>query len=676
MKQKELYRLPSFGRMEFRAVLLRALGYYLLALAFLAWILAQYVAHRLAYPEALGEPWVRMPGVDGRVFLLLGLLVAMATVVFLAFERLRALAIPNVFVVLMLGAVGYGPLYTPAHFFIWVWWLWHVPEAKALISPPLIVFAGAAGAGGLILVVHLSTQSARFREQPHTHGSAHWADEGEVNEAGLLGSHRGLLLGLWQGRGKLRYLRHEGSEHVFVFAPTRTGKGVGLVLPNLLSWPHSVLVHDIKGENWALSAGWRRERLGSACLRFDPTDTEGTCARYNPLLEIRRGPHEVRDAQNVADILVDPNGDRIRDHWDRTAHALLVGVILHVLYAEPDKTLRGCVNLLTDPAQPVHKTLESMITTVHDPHGKMQWVDPGTAQPTTTHPVVASAARALLDKAPNERSGVLSTALSFLELYRDPIIATNTETSDFTISDLMRHERPVSLYLTVPSSDLSRTRPLVRMLLNQALRRLTETLAFADGRQVPHYSQPLLLMLDEFPALGRLRFFQESLAYLAGYGIRAFLVTQDLSQHYGVYGKEESITGNCHIRVAFTANKPETAELISRMAGDMTVHGEQRSYRGDRFDLVLNKQYVAQHQTRRRLLMPDEAMRLPSDDALIFVAGHAPIRAAKIRYFDDERLSRRAKIPPPGVSDVMALEPQAWTSSSRGRRRGPEGDAL
>ncbi|MCP5115412.1 MAG: type IV secretory system conjugative DNA transfer family protein [bacterium] len=183
-------------------------------------------------------------------------------------------------------------------------------------------------------------------------------------------------------------------------------------------------------------------------------------------------------------------------------------------------------------------------------------------------------------------------------------------------------------------------------------------MSFASGRPVAHYHQPLLLMLDEFPALGRLRFFQESLAYIAGYGIRAFLITQDLSQHYGVYGTNESITGNCHIRVAFTANKPETAELLSRMAGDMTVHGEQRSYRGDRFDLVLNKQFVAQQQTRRRLLMPDEAMRLPEDDALIFVAGHPPIRGTKIRYFEDEELSQRARVAPPEISDIIrAREP-------------------
>jgi type IV secretion system protein VirD4 len=341
-----------------------------------------------------------------------------------------------------------------------------------------------------------------------------------------------------------------------------------------------------------------------------------------------------------------------------------VGVILHILYVEPDKTLRGCATFLTNPVRPVEQTIEAMIKTEHDPGGEMGWLDSSSGEPTTTHPVVAGAARALLDKSANERSGVISTALSFLDLYRDPILAANTETSDFTIEDLMQHERPVSLYLTVPSSDLSRTRPLVRMILNQALRRLTEKMSFEDGRPIPHYRQPLLLMLDEFPALGRLAFFQESLAYLAGYGIRAFLITQDLSQHYGVYGREESITGNCHVRIAFAANKPETAELLSRMAGDMTVHMEQRSYRGDRFDLVLNKQYVAQQQVQRRLITPDEAMRLPDDEALIFVAGHAPIRGRKIRYYEDGVLSARARLIASSHSDVPRRVACSWCVAS------------
>ena len=146
------------------------------------------------------------------------------------------------------------------------------------------------------------------------------------------------------------------------FAPTRSGKGVGLVVPTLLAWSGSAIVHDIKGENWSLTAGWRA-RFGRVLL-FDPTNPDS--AAYNPLLEVRRGDAEVRDVQNVADILVDPEGAlERRNHWEKTSHSLLVGAILHVLYAEEDKTLAGVANFLSDPERPIETTLSAMMTTKH-----------------------------------------------------------------------------------------------------------------------------------------------------------------------------------------------------------------------------------------------------------------------------------------------------------------------
>lgn len=223
----------------------------------------------------------------------------------------------------------------------------------------------------------------------------------------------------------------------------------------------------------------------------------------------------------------------------------------------------------------------------------------------------------------------------------------------------MSHERPVSLYLTVPPSDLSRTRPLVRLLLNQACRRLTERMDFSEGRGRGAGKHPLLLMLDEFPALGKLQFFQESLAYLAGYDIRAMLITQDLSQHQGVYGKQESITANCHVRIAFAANKPETAELLSQMAGDTTVSHMQISYRGG--SLMMGERNTTQQEIRRRLLTPDEAMRLDPDHEVVFVAGQQPIYAAKLRYFENRALAWRAKLAAP-VSALIQRSQRCWAT--------------
>ena len=186
-------------------------------------------------------------------------------------------------------------------------------------------------------------------------------------------------------------------------APTRSGKGVGLVIPTLLSWTDSAVIHDIKGENWQLTSGWRS--TFSHCLLFDPTNAQS--AKYNPLLEVRKGKCEVRDVQNIADILVDPEGmlER-RNHWEKTAHSLLVGAILHILYAERDKTLARVASFLSDPNRSFEKTLRVMMKTNH-------LGDRATAK---VHPVVAQAARELLNKSENERSGVLSTAVSYTHL--------------------------------------------------------------------------------------------------------------------------------------------------------------------------------------------------------------------------------------------------------------------
>ncbi len=246
------------------------------------------------------------------------------------------------------------PFYLPPSFF---WW-WYGFDAYA----PAIFVEGAfiAASGGFISIavaIGMSVWRAREAKKVETYGSARWAEKKEVETAGLLGPD-GVVL----GRYEHAYLRHDGPEHVLCFAPTRSGKGVGLVVPSLLTWPGSAIVHDIKGENWQLTAGFRA-RHGRVLL-FDPTNTKS--AAYNPLLEVRRGEWEVRDVQNIADILVDPEGslDK-RNHWEKTSHALLVGAILHVLYAEKDKTLAGVAAFLSDPKRPIESTLDAMMKTAH-----------------------------------------------------------------------------------------------------------------------------------------------------------------------------------------------------------------------------------------------------------------------------------------------------------------------
>jgi type IV secretion system protein VirD4 len=538
------------------------------------------------------------------------------------------------------------PVYHPWRLFQW----WYVYDAYA---PEVFNRAGAvAASGGLVgcaIAVAGSLWRARQGAMSTTYGSSRWATTSDVQRAGLFEA-RGVFLGTMNGR----YLRHAGPEHVMAFAPTRSGKGVGLVVPTLLSWTGSTVVHDIKGENWQLTAGWRTRF--SHCLLFNPTDLRS--ARYNPLLEVRKGPHEVRDVQNIADILVDPEGAlERRNHWEKTSHALLVGVILHVLYAEEEKTLARVAKFLSDPEQSFAHTLKRMMETNHL----------GTEEAPQVHPVVASAAREVLNKSENERSGVLSTAMSFLGLYRDPTVARTTSACDWRIADLVDAGRPVSLYMVIPPSDISRTKPLVRLVLNQIGRRLTERLEGDPGKKRKHQ---LLMMLDEFPALGRLDFFETALAFMAGYGIRAYLIAQSLNQISKAYGENNAILDNCHVRIAFSSNDERTAKRISDALGTATEIRAQRNYAGHRLAPWLSHVMVSRQETARPLLTPGEIMQLSASDQLLLLSGQPPIRCKKLRYYEDANFTERV-LPTPvlndgNYSDKPAARPDDWSGQVRG----------
>ncbi|MBN9673717.1 conjugal transfer protein TraG [Roseibium aggregatum] len=549
------------------------------------WGATQYVAWSLGFQAQLGTPWFEVAG---------------------------------------------RPIYYPPAFF---WW-WYFYDAYA----PNVFLHGAviAASGGflsIVVAIGMSVWRAREAKRVETYGSARWAEREEVRAANLLNSD-GVVLGCYEED----YLRHDGPEHVLCFAPTRSGKGVGLVVPSLLTWPGSAIVHDIKGENWQLTAGFRA-RHGRVLL-FDPTNPKS--AAYNPLLEVRRGEWEVRDVQNIADILVDPEGSlEKRNHWEKTSHALLVGAILHVLYAEENKTLAGVAAFLSDPKRPIESTLAAMMKTDHL----------GESGP---HPVIASAARELLNKSENERSGVLSTAMSFLGLYRDPVVAEVTRHCDWRIADMVGGPSPTSLYLVVPPSDINRTKPLIRLILNQIGRRLTEDLQANAGRH------RLLLMLDEFPALGRLDFFESALAFMAGYGLKSFLIAQSLNQIEKAYGPNNSILDNCHVRVSFATNDERTAKRVSDALGTATEMKAMKNYAGHRLSPWLGHLMVSRSETARQLLTPGEIMQLPPTDEIVMVAGTPPILAKKARYYEDKRLSERI-LPPPEPAPPLQRQTDDWS---------------
>jgi type IV secretion system protein VirD4 len=549
-------------------------------------------------------------------------------------------------------------------------WHAHYPDA--------FVQAGSAGIvvssiGLLGLVVARMVMANASKANPYLHGSARWANITDIRAAGLIPRRRpfldafagkqavsaGVYVGAWLDRhGRPHYLRHNGPEHVLCYAPTRSGKGVGLVVPTLLSWSESVFVTDLKGELWALTAGWRQQHANNRVLRFEPAAGSGS-ACWNPLDEIRQGTeHEVGDVQNLAMLLVDPDGKGLETHWQKTSQALLVGLILHVLYKARAEgttaTLPRVDAMLADPDRDIRELWMEMVTYAH--------------LGDRNHPVVGSAARDMMDRPDEEAGSVLSTTKSYLALYRDPVVARNVGKSDFQIRDLMHRDQPVSLYVVTQPNDKARLKPLVRVLLNMVVRLLADKMTFANGRPVAHYRHRLLMMLDEFPSLGKLDILQESLAFVAGYGIKCYLICQDINQiknRQSGYGPEESITSNCHIQCAYPPNRVETAEYLSKLTGQTTVTKEQITASGKRTSAWMGQVSRTVQEVQRPLLTTDECLRMPgavknaqgditeAGDMVVYAAGYPTIYGKQPLYFKDPIFQARAAIAAPEHSDML-----------------------
>jgi type IV secretion system protein VirD4 len=503
------------------------------------------------------------------------------------------------------------------------------------------------------------------------HGSARWATLEEIRNMSLLNGV-GVYVGgyLNKADNRILYLRHNGPEHILAFMPTRSGKGVGLILPTLLAWEDSSLVFDIKGENWALTAGYLKS-LGHHVLKFDPADATGACAPYNPMEEVRLdASYAIPDAQNLVRMIMDPDGksfDGANAHWKNNGAALLAGVLLHCMIMvrkneERTANLRdlaymfGEVDALFEEMKATpHATLLDEIFGVDKEHEENR---------KEIGQFIVSAAETIISKPPNERGSVISTAITDLALYKDPIVAKNTAYSSWKVDDLLNQKKPVNLYLAVSPGDQERMKPLLRIIITQIIYNQTKSMDFKDGRSTTSNAHRLLYMLDELPALGKIQILANAISYIAGYGGKMYLIVQDVSQLADVYGKDNALMGNCHIRIASAPNKPETAEFLSKMAGKTTVVETKTSLSGARAGHLKNAS-VSVQEVARPLLTPDECSNLPAaqkdsdgniimpGDMLIFVAGNRPIYGKQILYFKDPEFSKRSKIPAPGTSCVL-----------------------
>ncbi len=457
------------------------------------------------------------------------------------------------------------------------------------------------------------------KQKPPLHGAARFAKEGEIRRAGFR-ANDGVVLGKKGGK----FLTFGGSEHCIVEAPTRSGKGVGIVIPNLLSWQESVVVLDVKRENWDATAGFRK-KYGQAVYLFNPTDPEGRTARYNPLGYIdRTDPDQVViELQKIATMLFVPP-ERGEPFWTDSARTAFVGVGAYLAVADRPFTIGSIYRLMT----------------TGDTRGFFKRVlDDRSLE------LSQGCRNALADftsGADNTFAGIVQTVTSKLSLWLNPRVDAATEESDFDLREL--RSRRMSIYLGVSPDELDRVAPLYNLLFQQ--------LVDLNVRDLPDTATPLkiLVILDEFARIGRAQVIASAFSYVAGYGIRLLPVIQSRSQLRAVYGEHvaNEIVANCGVEAAFTPKELRVANELSERIGyigqesvtkSLTIHG------------VLANRSKSMSDQRRALLLPQELMQFPDSELLLLRGGIPPIHGDKIRFYAD-RLFRARVEPAPEVLPI------------------------
>lgn len=506
------------------------------------------------------------------------------------------------------------PLYLP--WSILGWRTHFAGEDPGAFGPAagLVLLGTAAGAALASLAGPRSGHMARIRG---------WGTRTDAGRAGLLAG-AGCVIGTLDGQ----LLSTIDLRPTLVTGGTRSGKGRGHVVPTLLYWGGSVLVHDPKRELWHITAGWRSGF--SHALFLDPRDPAS--ARWNPLAEIMPGPGELAQIQRLVAILSDPGG--VRDDeaiWDKAASEILEAVILHVLHVGPDgdRNLLRVREMLAD----LDETAETMMRTLHRP---------GPDGEPETHPFIRTAVRGYAAMHDRFRTSVQGTARSYLKWLAGEDVERVLAASDFALGDLMCAKSPVSLYVQVAPADAAALRPLVRLFFHAAAQALTVSEKHdAAGREKRHR---LLMLMDEFPLLGRVSFFEKSLRLLSGFGVKVMFVAQSLNDIVETYGTHNTILDNCSVLTAFSALDPLTQDKVSRLTGTVS---ETRISRSGPAGLGSGHSTTSRSEVERPLLEPGEIRALPDDTQLVFVAGHRPLRTRKLQYDRRSPFRKRADLAAP-----------------------------
>lgn len=492
-------------------------------------------------------------------------------------------------------------------------WFWHFradPEVRRWLGIGLMAVVAAA----LVAAVAIAQ-----RMRPPLHGAARWATEADLRARGLRAAG-GVVLGKRSGR----LLTFGGSEHVMLYAPTRTGKGVGVVIPNLLSWPGSVVVLDIKRENWIATAGFRREH-GQKVILFDPFDPEGRTARFNPLGHVdRTDPDAVLTLLQKLAAMLFPAPTHTDPFWSEAARTGFIGV-------------GGLVAQTSDRPFSLGEIYAEL--TSGDPRERLsRLMSARGAAGQPLHPAFVQALTDFCAASENTFASIKQTVTARLNIFLSPRVRAATDESDFDLADLRR--RRISLYLCASPDNLPRVASLYGLLF--------QLLIDLNTRDLPSDEAPVevLVLLDEFARLGRVDVVANAFAYVAGYGLRLLCVLQSPAQLRAIYGPDitEEIMSNCGVEVVFAPKELPVAQALSERLGFYTYQARSLSRPSG---LGSGRRTQTRSDQRRALMLPQELMQMDRDHLIVLTAGAPPVKGRKLAFYREPAFAARVCQPPP-----------------------------
>ncbi|EHR71208.1 type IV secretory pathway, VirD4 component [Burkholderiales bacterium JOSHI_001] len=520
---------------------------------------------------------------------------------------------------------------------------WHLYADDARLRGKLQAAMAISGLGTLVLLQAALFAAARPRRA--LHGDARFATPVEIAQAGLLPArgHRAgqaaaspsILVGRYGGR----FLALPGQLSVMLSAPTRSGKGVGVVIPNLLNWPDSVVVLDIKGENFDITAGYRAEN-GQAVYAFSPFDEGARSHRWNPLTAVRTSPlHRVGDLLAVGQVFF-PNdaGTSSEAFFNDQARNLFLGLGL-VLLETPalPRSIGEMLRQSSGKGQPLKDHLAGLIKQRRE-------------QGNPLSDECTDALQRLLSNSENTLSSVVATFNAPLTIFADAVVDAATSADDFQLEDLRR--RRMSIYVRIPPNRLANARPLLNLFFSQLVSLNTQALPQQD----PTLTLQCLLVNDEFTAMGRVGVITSGAAFLAGYNLRLLTVVQAMSQLDAVYGDKEARTfaTNHGLQILYAPREQRDADEYSAMLGHFTERatsrGRSRSLGGPMHSTISRND----SDQRRALLLPQEFKELGTERLVVMVENCKPILGQKIRYHRDKAF--RARLRPPPTVPAMDMD--------------------